>query len=95
MDIKNITQTDVMSLDVLSLRTFCRHRHFVPQMLCPGMFCPSRMFCPTGCFVPPDICPSGRFVLVHYDSGRHVSGRFVWAVGTHANENAADMRLKC
>ncbi len=42
----------------------------------------AKMFCPSGCFVPPDVfsprtfCPSGRLVHGYYVSGRYVSGRF-------------------
>jgi hypothetical protein len=59
----NITQTDVMSPDILSLQTFCPHGRFVPQ-ICLQMFC-LQTFCLL--IVSPDVlpcltfCPAGRF----------------------------------
>ncbi len=59
-DLKYMTQTDVLSPDVLSLRMFCTPGRFVRQMLCLRMFCSHRCFvCRTfsssECFVPPDV----------------------------------------
>jgi hypothetical protein len=58
----------VLLLDVLSLRTFCPPRHFVP----------SDVFSP-GHFVPPDVFSHGRFVAGRSVAGHFVAGRFVWA----------------
>jgi hypothetical protein len=46
-----ISQKDVLSLDVLSPRTFC-----LPDVLS------CRRFCPHGHFVPTDILPHGRYI---------------------------------
>jgi hypothetical protein len=48
------------------------------------MFCPHGhlvfwKFCPSGCFVPPDVLSHGSYVSSCYVSGRDVSGLFVWA----------------
>jgi hypothetical protein len=58
MYLKNMTQTNV-----LSLQMFCPHVCFVPRMLCLRMFFPKYVlslwtFCPAGCFVPRTFCPS-------------------------------------
>jgi hypothetical protein len=61
-----MTQTDVLSMDVLSPWKFCPHGRFVRRMLCPPdvlsprTFCPTdvlslQTFCPHGCFVPTDV----------------------------------------
>jgi hypothetical protein len=79
-----------LSMDVLSLQTFCPHGRFVCRMLCPTDVLSLRMFCPTdvlsdGRFVATDVssprtfCPYGRYVHGCFVSGRFVSGRFVWA----------------
>ncbi len=68
MDIKNITQMDIMSWDILSLWMFCPHGCFVPQMLCLRCFVLTDVLS-VGHFVPADVlscrtfCPSGLFVL--------------------------------
>jgi hypothetical protein len=59
-------QKDVLSPDVLSLRTFCPAGCFV-----------RRTFCPAGRFVPPDVLSHGRYVSGCFVSRRFVSGRFV------------------
>ncbi len=57
-----ISQKDVLSSDILSLRTF-----FPPDIFPAGRFV-CWTFCPSGCFVPPDVlslrtfCTAGRFV---------------------------------
>jgi hypothetical protein len=83
-----ISQKDVLSPDVLSLRTFCPAGRFIPpDVLSHGTFCPSGHFVPrTLCLsdlmspavmspdvLSPDVCPSGHFV----------SRRFVWAPYKH------------
>jgi hypothetical protein len=71
MALVNMTQEDVLSMEVLSPQTFCPHGCFVrrtfclPDVLSAGhfvhwTFCPygrfvRRMFCLYGCFVPKDI----------------------------------------
>jgi hypothetical protein len=71
MDLKIMTQTDVLSLDILSLRTFGPYWHFVPKdVLSHGCYVSRRlvhrMFCPSERFVPQDVlstfCPS-KFCL--------------------------------
>jgi hypothetical protein len=68
-----MTQTDVLSMDVLSPRTFCPHGRFVPMdVLSAGCFvrrtfCPTdilspRTFCPTDVLSLRTFCPHGRFV---------------------------------
>ncbi len=52
----NMTQTDVLSTDVLSSRTFCP-----PDILSNGYFV-QRTFCPHGRFVRLTFCRYGRFV---------------------------------
>jgi hypothetical protein len=81
-----MTQTDVMSPDILSLQTFCHHGCFVPRMLqyVTGYFVPTDVLS-AGRFVPPDVlsrrmfCPSGCFVPPDVLSLRTFcpSGRFV------------------
>jgi hypothetical protein len=76
---KPITKTDDMSLDVLSLRMFCLHGHFVPQMFFSGCFVPMGVLS-AGHLVPLDglshqtFCHSGRFAPECFVSGRFVSG---------------------
>jgi hypothetical protein len=74
IDLKSMTQTDV-----LSLRTFCPYGRFVLMdvlSLCTSF--PKDVMSPDvlsrGMFRLPDVCPSGCFLPVRY-----VSGRFVWA----------------
>jgi hypothetical protein len=60
MDIKNLTQKDVMSPDVLSRLTFCSTEVMSPEVLSPRSFflldvLSLRMFCPAGRNVPPEI----------------------------------------
>ncbi len=63
----NMTQTDVLSTDVLSPRMFCPHGRFVRRTFCPldvlsaGRFV-CWTFCPHGRFVRRTFCPPGRFV---------------------------------
>jgi hypothetical protein len=76
-----MTQTDVLSTDVLSPRTFCPHGRFVRRTYCPTdllsprTFCPHgrfvrRTFCPHGCFVRRTFCLYGRFVPTDVLSSR-------------------------
>ncbi len=74
-----MTQTDVLSTDVLSPRTFCP-----PDVLSDGPFVPTDVlsngrFVATDVLSPRTFCPYGRFVHGRFVSGRFVSGRFVWA----------------
>ncbi len=76
MGLKNMTQAVVLSLDILSLRTFCPYWHFVPKDVLCGTLCLQASCIPD--VVPLNVwsrkifCPS--FVPVSY-----VSGYFVWA----------------
>jgi hypothetical protein len=85
-----MTQTDILSTDVLSPRTFCPHGRFVRRTFCPPDVLSDGRSVPTdvlsdGCFVATDVlsprtfCPYGHFVHGRFVSGRFVSGRFVWA----------------
>jgi hypothetical protein len=74
-----ISQKDVLSPDVLSLRTFCPAGCFVSTDVLS-----LRTFCLYGHFVPMDVLShgcyvSGCFVSGCFVSGRFISGRFVWA----------------
>jgi hypothetical protein len=57
-----MTQTDVLSTDVLSPRTFCPHGRFVRRMLCPPDVLSPRTFCPTDVLSLWTFCPHRRFV---------------------------------
>jgi hypothetical protein len=61
MDIKNMTQMDVVSLDVLSFYTFCPNGCFVPRCYISGCFVSTDMLS-DGRFVPPDVLSHQRFV---------------------------------
>jgi hypothetical protein len=61
-DLINMTQTDVLSTDVLSPRTFCPHRRFVRRTFCPTDLLSPRTFCPTDVLSLRTFCPHGRFV---------------------------------
>ncbi len=81
-----VSQIDVLSPDVLSLRTFCPHGSFVCWPFCPtdvmslAVMSPDilslRMFYLSGCFISPDVlslwtfCLSGRFVSPYVSSLR-------------------------
>jgi hypothetical protein len=67
-----ISQKDVLSPDVLSLRTFCPAGRFVSTDVLS-----LRTFCLYGGFVPTDVLSHGRYVSGCFVSGRFVSGRFV------------------
>jgi hypothetical protein len=72
----NISQKDVLSPDVLSLRMFAPHGCFVCRTYRPaGGFVPPDFLSR----VPPDVLSHGRYVSGCYVTGRFVSGRFVWA----------------
>ncbi len=63
----NMIQTDILSPDVLSTRTFCPHGCFFSRMLC------RRTFRPSGRFVRPDVLSVRTFFLPDVLS----AGRFV------------------
>jgi hypothetical protein len=74
-----MSQKDVLSLDVLSLRTFCPAGRFVPTD-----FSSLRTFCPYGCFVPWMLglrvfCLRMFCLWMFCPYGCFVSRRFVWA----------------
>jgi hypothetical protein len=58
----NMTQTDVLSTDVLSPRTFCPHGRFVRRTFCPTDVLSPRTFCPTDVLSLRMFCRYGRFV---------------------------------
>ncbi len=62
MNIKNITQTDVMSPDVLSIQTFCPMDVLSHRCYVSGCFAPTDFFS-AGHFVPPDILSHQIFSL--------------------------------
>jgi hypothetical protein len=67
-----ISQKDVLSPDVLSLRTFCPARRFVSTDILS-----LRTFCLFGRFVSMDVSSHGRYVSGCFVSGCFVSGCFV------------------
>jgi hypothetical protein len=58
-----MTQTDILSMDILSPRMFCPHGCFVRRTFCPTDVLSPRMFCPTDVLSLRTLCPHGRFVL--------------------------------
>jgi hypothetical protein len=75
-----MTQTNILSTDVLSPRTFCPHGCFVCRTFCPtDLLSPRTFFVATDVLSPRTFCPHGPFVHGRFVSGRFVSRRFVWA----------------
>ncbi len=78
-----ISQRDVLSPDVLSLRTFSPHGHFVCWM-----FCPARRFVPLDVLSLRTFCPMDIMSHGSYVSGRYVAGRFVPCVTSRISRSS-------